>query len=120
MSDTKTSGKNNMPYLPPEIIHNIISNVDDIDIRRYFGIYRRIPHDDWRFKVLLKMPMIRQIHGKFHPTNGANGRSYGEVIIPQKPADLHITVLPIKDYVCWENFTNHMYNGITLIHRTFL
>ena len=97
MSDAKTSGKNSIPYLPPEIIHIIISYVDDIDIRRYFGIYRRIPHDDWRFNVLLKMPLICQIHGKFHPTNGANGHSYGEVIIQRKPANLHITVLFIKN-----------------------
>ena len=72
-----------LPYLPADIKRHIISFVDDVDIRRHFGVYSRIPRDDMRFGVLLKKPLIRQIHGKYHPTSGAHGPPYGEVVIPQ-------------------------------------
>ena len=32
----------NLPELPAEIIEKIISMVDDVDIRRYFGVYNKI------------------------------------------------------------------------------
>jgi hypothetical protein len=136
-----------LPYLPTEIKRHIISFVDDIDIRRHFGVYNRIPRDDWRFCVLLKRPLIRQTHGKYHPTNGANGLPYGEVIIPQhvrfqrwrahtqpiaplgevveydpvppKGGDLHITVLLRHGRVIWEDYTDHRFKGVKLRSRFF-
>ena len=32
----------NLPELPAEIIEKIISMIDDVDIRRYFGVYNKI------------------------------------------------------------------------------
>lgn len=39
----------NLPYLPPEIKEKIISMVDDVDIRRYFGVYNKIDKSRYRF-----------------------------------------------------------------------
>jgi len=136
-----------LPYIPSEIKQLIISFVDDIDIRRHFGVYSRIPRDDMRFGVLLTKPLIHQTHGKYHPTTGAFGPSYGEVVIPQHvrlqhwrahtqpiaplgemveydpfppEGDLHITVLPLRGMVSWEDYTDHPYKGITRGTRFYL
>ena len=108
-----------LPYLPSEIKQYIISLVDDIDIRRYFGVYSRIPRD-WRFDVLLNRPLIHQTSGKYHPTSGAFGPPYGEVVIPRRGGDLYITVLPIRGMVSWEDYTDHPYKGITRGTRFYL
>ena len=42
-----------LPYLPVEIKEKIISMVDDIDIRRYFGVYSKL--DKSRYKILNKL-----------------------------------------------------------------
>ena len=43
----------NLPELPDEIIEKIISMVDDVDIRRYFGVYNKI--DIGKYKLLEKL-----------------------------------------------------------------
>ena len=40
--------ENLLPYLPDEIKIKIIEYVDDIDIRRYFRVYSKIPKNDFR------------------------------------------------------------------------
>ena len=42
-----------LPYLPVEIKEKIISMVDDIDIRRYFGVYSKL--DKHSFVVIVNI-----------------------------------------------------------------
>ena len=111
-----------LPYLPPEIKRLILSFVDDIDIRRHFRVYSRIPRDDPRVGVLLKRPTIKQVYGQYHPTSGSAGIPYGEVVIPawQPAGDLHVTVKTSRGRVVWEDFFQHPYKGTSLHSRFYL
>ena len=108
--------------LPDELWRHIFTFVDDPDIRRHFKVYSRIAPDDYRYDMLLNRPLIRQIHGKYLPTTGSYGPSYGDVVIPRYPyypfGDLHITVIVSRSgYVCRDDFTEHMFKGVTLRNR---
>ncbi len=74
-----------LPYLPIEIKIKIIEYVDNIDIRRYFRVYSKIPKKDYRYEVLKNKNLIEQKIGGpdwvgYHPEHCGY---YGEVILKE-------------------------------------
>ena len=109
-----------LPYLPTEIKIMIIERVNDIDIRRYFRVYSKIPKNDFRYEMLdnKKPPIEQKIGGPewvgYHPRDCGY---YGEVILKKeffaspinaynmeiKIVELKISVLSIDDSTQTQN-----------------
>ena len=92
---------NELPYLPPEIIEKIISMVDDIDIRRSFGVYNKIDKSKYTF-IDYVLPIKTFNDSYYIDENGEKNCDFTYILpnIEQRPLNNFSNLEIPNDFVC--------------------